>query len=241
MKKIGAIVCLILGIGCLTAVFLMKDEKTVKSFGNTTNAMELSVVKGKKVYPKANTSKGLANDLYLPDYPTPAVIKINEAKQAYFEERYKDACDLWREALNLNPNHPEGIWHDIGLCSKKIYAWDDAIEAYTKAIELNKTMFHKKDTALYDLYYSRAYTYLTKNDLEKAKADFLKLTSINPQDLSSYYQLAYIEGEQNNIEKAIFYLDTILEQEPKDFSTISEKSEYLVRLNKKQDAKKYLM
>ncbi len=68
-----------------------------------------------KVYPKATTSKGLAPYLYLPDNPTPAVIKINEAKQAWFEGRFKEACDLWREALNLRPNHPEGIWHDIGM------------------------------------------------------------------------------------------------------------------------------
>ena len=70
-----------------------------------------STASARKVYPKVTTSKGLAPYLYLPDNPTPAVIKINEAKQAWFENRPQEACNLWREALSLKPYHPEGIWH----------------------------------------------------------------------------------------------------------------------------------
>ena len=196
MKKIGVAFCLLIAVGFLCLGFYSYPKTKVSSSPRTydyTKFQHNSIVKGKKVYPKVHTAKGLSTNLYLPDNPTPAVIKINEAKQASFEGRPKEACDLWREALNLNPYHPEGIWHDIGLCSEELRAWDDAIEAYTKAIELSKQKFHKTDADLYDWYYPRAYVYLTKNDLKNAEKDFLTLVSIRKNDTSSYYQLAAIQ------------------------------------------------
>ena len=241
MKKASGIVCFILGIGCLTAGFLMKDKEPTTTYIDTTETMQLSVVKGKKVYPKTNTAKGLADNLYLPDHPTPAVIKINEAKQAYFEERYQDACDLWRDALNLKPNHPEGIWHDIGLCSEKLHAWDDAIEAYTKSIEVSKERFHRTDANLYDVYYSRAYVLIRKGDLSKAEEEISKLISINKNSTSLYYRLVDKTRELGDLEKTIYYFDKILELEPNSLSAISGKSDDLATLNRKKDAKAFLL
>lgn len=149
-----------------------------------------------KVYPKATTSKGLAPYLYLPDNPTPAVIKINEAKQAWFEDRYQEACDLWREALNLRPNHPEGIWHDIGMCSMALNAYDDAILAYTNAIKMNP-----KEIA--SDYRERGNAYLKAGDNFNAQKDFARAAYLDKYGSGSSPKKKSVNNAKKELPKTI--------------------------------------
>ena len=214
MKKVALICLLLLGFLSI-AIGLSTSTET------------------QKVYPKVSTSKGLAPDLYLPDNPTPAIIKINEAKQAWFEERYAEACDLWREALNLKPNHPEGIWHDIGMCDMKIKNYNGAIQAYTNYIN----MISKEATS----YWERGRAYLKSGDIVSAEKDFLEAISIDKYHTDSYFQMTLIEENRNDFEKALFYADKTIETEPSWSSGYENKAYLLHRLGKNQEAKDFLL
>ena len=215
MKKVTLICLLLLGVSSIVV-------------GLSAPAM------AKKVYPKVSTSKGLAPDLYLPDNPTPAVIKINEAKQAWFEERYPEACNLWREALNLKPRHPEGIWHDIGMCDMKVGNYKDAIQAYTKYMQMSGT---KTATA----YEERGFAYLENGDIANAEKDFFKSLSIDEKHADAYLGLFKIEENRSNFEKALFYIDKTIENAPKWTGGPTNKAYILNMLDRNQEARDLLL
>ena len=159
---------------------------------------------GEIIKPIAHTPKGLAPDLNLTPYQTPAIIKINEAKQAYFEEQYGDACDLWREALTLSPRQPAGIWHDIGLCSEKQQKYTDAINALTEAIQYRKSP---------DFYAFRGEMYFKNGDWDLAQADFeqfFTMKQLNPD--KSYRTMARLFQEEENYQQSLNYAEQGIEK-----------------------------
>ena len=154
--------------------------------------------------PPVSSPKGLAPNLNLTPNPTPAVAKINEAKQAYWEEDYPKACALWHEALNLRPFHPEGIWHDIGLCSKKQGLYAEAAEALTNAIAVTNNP---------DFYAFRGEMYFKNKEFSLAQKDFedfFKMKNLNPD--KCYRTMARLFWKEGNYEQSLAYAEKGIEK-----------------------------
>ena len=154
--------------------------------------------------PVVSSSKGLAPNLNLTPNPTPAVVKINEAKQAYWEEDYPKACELWRQALNLSPFHPEGIWHDIGLCSEKQGKYTEAIDALTHAIAVQNNP---------DFYAFRGEMYFKNKQLDLAQKDFedfFKMKNLNPD--KCYRTMARLFWKEGDYEQSLNYAEKGIEK-----------------------------
>jgi serine/threonine protein kinase len=106
------------------------------------------------------------------------------------EAAIKDSKDLYRQG-------------DKFYSQKK---YDKAIEAYSKAIELNPNDF--------GLYNNRAVVYHATGEYEKAIADYAKAIELNPYHFSAYNNRGAVYEDIGNIEMAIADYRKAMELEP---------------------------
>jgi serine/threonine protein kinase len=86
--------------------------------------------------------------------------------------------------------------------------YDKAIEAYTKAIELNPN-----DAWFYN---NRGTVYHLTSEYEKAIADYTKAAEVNPQNFSAYYNRGLIYQEISNLSAAEADFRKVLELDPQN-------------------------
>lgn len=89
--------------------------------------------------------------------------------------------------------------------------FDEAILDYTKALQIN--------TRMTDAYYNRAYIMLTRKDisnpnLNKIIADLEKAIELDKKFIDALYAMAVAYKRMENYQKALEYLDKILQIEP---------------------------
>jgi len=108
------------------------------------------------------------------------------------------------EALKYNPRS-DLVWFYKGAGYQSAGDDDNAIEAYTKAIEINKGMI--------DAYYNRG-KLLFRTEPKKALDDFVTSVALDPKFLDAYYSIAAIQKNMGQYKEAIKNLDKIIEIEP---------------------------
>lgn len=86
--------------------------------------------------------------------------------------------------------------------------YDEAIESYTRAIELNP-----KD---YSFFNNRGVAFHAKGELENAIADYTKAVELNPNHFSSFNNRGAAYEDLNMIEQAIADYEKALELDPKN-------------------------
>lgn len=127
-------------------------------------------------------------------YMSLAITDINSGK---FLEGIKNL----EEVLKHNPNSYlayfyKGVsYHSMGLD-------ENAIKAYTKAIELNKN--------LVDAYFNRGQI-IYKSEPKKALDDFVTAVALDNKFIDAYYSIAAIQKTLGQYEDAVKILDKILE------------------------------
>ena len=89
--------------------------------------------------------------------------------------------------------------------------FDDAILDYTKALQINPKMT--------DAYYNRAEILLSRKDvenpdIERAVADLEKAIELDDKFVSALFAMGAAQKKLGNYNKAIEYLDRVLEIEP---------------------------
>ena len=99
-------------------------------------------------------------------------------------------------------------WSEIGRQSIDAKHWNEALNAYNKAIDLNPN-----DASAY---YNRglAYDNLDKDDL--AIADYEKAIELNPKYGDAFNNLAKTYGRRGYYKQAILFYDRVIELNPKD-------------------------
>lgn len=93
--------------------------------------------------------------------------------------------------------------YNSGVDAFKKDQYGDAIQLFSQAIELYPD-FEKA-------YSNRAYCYLSLNNVDKARADFLKLTEIAERPDNAFYELGAIHSEAGDSEKAIEFYSKAIE------------------------------
>lgn len=133
---------------------------------------------------------------------TPAARKIRAAHQAYDVGEYATACSLWYEALDLNPFHPEGIWHDITMCQLEQKHYQKALDAANKALSYPNNQRG-------DLFRMRGQAYEGLGDFAQAKENYLKDVELEKNNVGVlkdfYYRMSNIAIKEFNYKEALTY------------------------------------
>jgi len=99
-------------------------------------------------------------------------------------------------------------WSEIGRQAMDAKRWNEALNAYNKAIDLNPN-----DASAYNNR-GLAYDNLDKDDL--AIADYVKAIELNPKYGDAFNNLAKTYGRRGYYKQAILFYDRVIELNPKD-------------------------
>ena len=122
------------------------------------------------------------------------------------KEMYKDAVNVYQEALKYNPVSYE-IHYNLGIVYTMLNDFQNAKICYEKSAEINSLLYNAK--------YSLAEIALIYKDLEEAEKKFLE--SIEEDELSAdaYYELAKICLMKGDKDIAINYVNTAIDIDSK--------------------------
>ena len=132
---------------------------------------------------------------------------FNTAIQAHREGNLNRARLIYRQLIELNPEHASG-WMNIGLVYQSLDEPDEALAALKKAAGL------APDNAV--IYYNLGNAFQLKNDLENAALSFQKALELKPDFSYAYYNLGLLYWENNQLEYAIKILQQANSISPKN-------------------------
>lgn len=139
---------------------------------------------------------------------------------------YKKAIKLYKQALRLNPYHPEGVYYDMGNQYIGLKKYEKAIEMFEKADEIYKG----KEMCVYS---QKGYSYMNLENADKAKENFLKVIN-NYNDINNncyseaYYKMAYILFQERNYKEALKYANKYAELYPQYIDSIINLKGYIL-------------
>ena len=132
---------------------------------------------------------------------------LNEANKHCESERYNEAIECFKKAIELDPKDP-AAYHNRGVFYNTKGEYDKAITDFNKAIELNP-----KNA---EIYYTRGLFYHTKKEYDKAMIDFNKLIELNPKHGAAHTFRGSIYYIKEEYDKAISDFNKALELNPRD-------------------------
>lgn len=118
------------------------------------------------------------------------------------KEMYKDAANVYQEALKYNPVNYE-IHYNLGIAYTMLNDFQNAKICYEKAAEINSLLYNAK--------YSLAEIALIYKDLEEAEKRFLETIEEDELSADAYYELAKICLMKGDKETAINYVNTAID------------------------------
>ena len=118
------------------------------------------------------------------------------------QERYKEAANIYNEALKYNPTNYE-LYYNMGIVYTMLNDFQNAKACYEKAAAIN--------TLLYSGYYNLAQISLIYNDLEEAEKYFMRSVESKDVEPKAYYNLAKIYIIKGDKENAIKFLNVAIE------------------------------
>ena len=124
-------------------------------------------------------------------------------------DKPQEAINIYKKLVKKEPDNSEH-WVELGSCFKAVDNYENAIECYEKAIQLDsKTEAWKRLGFLY-LYNLKEY--------DKALECYLKAENNNPDDLTILSQISKTYEAMENFEMAIVYAEKGIESEPDSYT-----------------------
>lgn len=106
------------------------------------------------------------------DGEPPRKVELKEqGEERYFDEEYREAIDLFDEAIELDPEYKEAYLFR-GNCYQALREYDRALEEYARAIEI--------DPEYGRAYRNRGNAYNKREEYEKAIEEYDKAVELNP-------------------------------------------------------------
>lgn len=167
------------------------DKRKIKFGISETRAKEL------EEFAKQNNSAS-SNDL------------LEEGKTYYNNEEYDKAIEIFKKAVELNPNEYLN-WQWLGRSYYERYSDGDeenALNSLLKAVELNPN----DDSNWYWL----GISYGMNSQYDKEKESFLKATELNPNNADNWYKLGISYFNDKQYDKAIESFSKAVELNPND-------------------------
>lgn len=125
-----------------------------------------------------------------------SIIPLNSIGVIYTERNdFKNAFFYLNKTINYSPNYYKG-YYNRGLLNGKIGKYNDAINDFTKAINL---------TSYYKAYVGRGNAYLMIKDYSKAFLDAEKADGLHENNARAKFLLANCYDDLNQIQKSVEY------------------------------------
>jgi tetratricopeptide (TPR) repeat protein len=131
------------------------------------------------------------------------------AKLDYDARAYTTAISRLRRVIELDPNMMRA-YNNLGLCYDALGQFDEAIQSFTRAIELNRAQ--KQPSAWPPL--NLAVSLISLNRLDEAVARLHEALSYNPEFPQAHYELGLVLEKERKFEEAIAPLQRAIDLDP---------------------------
>jgi tetratricopeptide (TPR) repeat protein len=153
---------------------------------------------------KANLAKK-ALKLALEQHPKSTGLKLVQVEMLIYEDKLEVAEKMLGELYALEPHNEEIYIQKANICSKR--------DQHEKAVEFLKTALQYTND-LADVYNLIGMEYLFMDNLELAKANFIKCLEEDPEDQAALYNVVYCFEFLDQNSDAIAYLKTYIDKNP---------------------------
>jgi len=131
------------------------------------------------------------------------------ARLDYDARAYTPAISKLRRVIELDPNMMRA-YNNLGLCYDSLGQFDEAIQSFNRAIELNRRQEQPSAWPPLNL----AVSLISLNRLDDAVARLHEALSYNPQFPQAHYRLGLVLEKQRKFEEAIAPLQRAIELDP---------------------------
>ena len=131
------------------------------------------------------------------------------AKLDYDARLYTPAISRLRRVIELDPNMMRA-YNNLGLCYDSLGQFDEAIQSFSRAIELNRKQ--KQPSAWPPL--NLAVSLISLNRLEEAVVRLHEALSYDPKFPQAHYELGLVLEKERKLEEAIAPLQRAIELDP---------------------------
>jgi tetratricopeptide (TPR) repeat protein len=131
------------------------------------------------------------------------------AKLDYDARAYNSAISRLRRVIELDPNMMRA-YNNLGLCYDSMGQFNEAIQSFTRAIELNRRQ--KQPSAWPPL--NLAVSLISLNRLDEAVARLHEALTYNPKFPQAHYQLGLVLEKEGKYKEAISPLQQAVELDP---------------------------
>jgi len=131
------------------------------------------------------------------------------AKLDYDARAYTAAISRLRRVIELDPNMMRA-YNNLGLCYDSLGQFDEAIQNFTRAIELNRKQEHPSAWPPLNL----AVSLIPLSRFDEAVARLHEALSYNPEFPQAHYELGLVLEKERKFEEAIAPLQRAMELNP---------------------------
>jgi len=131
------------------------------------------------------------------------------AKLDYDARAYTPAIRTLRRVIELDPNMMRA-YNNLGLCFDALGQFDEAIQSFTRAIELNRRQEQPSPWPPLNL----AVSLISLNRLHEAVARLHEALTYNPKFPQAHYQLGLVLEKEGKFKEAIVPLQQAIELDP---------------------------
>ena len=131
------------------------------------------------------------------------------AKLDYDARAYTPAISRLRRVIELDPNMMRA-YNNLGLCFDALGQFDEAIQSFTRAIDLNRRQKRPSPWPPLNL----AVSLISLNRLDEAIARLHEALTYNPKFPQAHYQLGLVLEKEGKYKEAIVPLQQAIELDP---------------------------
>ena len=131
------------------------------------------------------------------------------AKLDYDARAYTAAISKLRRVIELDPNMMRA-YNNLGLCFDALGQFDEAIQNFTRAIELNRSEERPSPWPPLNL----AVSLISRNRLDEAVARLNEALTYNPKFPQAHYELGLVLEKEGKFKEAIAPLQHAIEFDP---------------------------
>jgi tetratricopeptide (TPR) repeat protein len=131
------------------------------------------------------------------------------ARPDYDARVYATAISRLQRVIELDPNMMRA-YNSLGLCYDSLGRFDEAIQSFTRAIELNRKQEHPSAWPSLNL----AVSLISLNRLDEAETRLHEALRYDPRFPQAHYQLGRVLEKEGKLEEAIAPLQRAVELDP---------------------------